>query len=90
MKSTVKVAVVDRALSLGSFSTLASEIKAAFFGKTKKPKTISSFIVGLGGRDITKDSIREIFRLMGSAKEYQGEFIDLKPEYLKESYEDPV
>ncbi len=90
LKSTVKVAVVDRALSLGSFAPLASEIKAAFFGKTKKPKTISSFIVGLGGRDITKDSIREIFRLMGSAKEYQGEFIDLKPEYLKESYEDPV
>ena len=47
---------------------------------------ISSFIVGLGGRDITKHSVKEIFRLL-TTKELEGEFIDLKPELLKESYE---
>ena len=78
--------MIDRALSLGSFAPLASEIKAVFFGKVKKPKVISSFIVGLGGRDITRESIKEIFRLL-TGKEKQGEFIDLKPELLKESYE---
>jgi hypothetical protein len=46
-------------------------------------------VVGLGGRDITKDSVKEIFRLL-TGKEKQGEFIDLKPELLKEKYEDPV
>ncbi len=90
LKGAVKVAVVDRALSLGSFAPVAAEVRAAFFGKTKKPKAINSFILGLGGRDITKDSIKEIFRLMAGAKEFQGEFIDLKPEYLKENYEDSV
>jgi hypothetical protein len=40
----------------------------------------------MGGRDITKDSIKEIFRLM-NGKDKQTEFIDLKPELLKESYE---
>ncbi|MBM3243995.1 MAG: pyruvate ferredoxin oxidoreductase [Candidatus Omnitrophica bacterium] len=86
LKKVPKVAVVDRALSLGSFAPLFSEIKATFFGKANAPKAISSFIVGLGGRDITKESIKEIFRLL-TGKGNQGEFIDLKPELLKESYE---
>lgn len=86
LKSSPKVAVLDRALSLGSFAPLAAEIKATFFNKKKKPQVISSFIVGLGGRDITKDSIKEIFRLLNT-KEKAGEFIDLKPELLKERYE---
>jgi pyruvate ferredoxin oxidoreductase alpha subunit len=89
LKNIPKVAVADRAVSLGSIAPLAGEVKAAFFGKIKKPKVISSFVVGLGGRDITKDSIKEIFRLL-TGKEKQGEFIDLKPELLKENYEDPV
>jgi pyruvate ferredoxin oxidoreductase alpha subunit len=86
LKNIPKVAVVDRALSLGSYAPLSAEIKAVFFGKTKKPQVISSFIVGLGGRDITKDSIKEILRLL-TTKERQCEFIDLKPELLKENYE---
>lgn len=86
LKNVPKAAVIDRALSLGSFAPLAAEVKAVFFGKTKKPQSISSFVVGLGGRDITKDSIKEIFRLM-NGKEKQAEFIDLKPELLKESYD---
>ncbi|MCM8795114.1 MAG: pyruvate ferredoxin oxidoreductase [Candidatus Omnitrophica bacterium] len=83
LKNVPKVAVLDRALSLGSFAPLAAEIRAVFFGKNKKPKLISSFIAGLGGRDITVDSIKEIFRLL-TTKEKTAEFIDLKPELLKE------
>ena len=86
LKNVPQVAVVDRALSLGSYAPLAAEIKAIFFGKKKTPKIISSFIVGLGGRDITKESIKEIFRLLNS-KEKACEFIDLKPELLKDNYE---
>ena len=85
LKGIPKVAVVDRALSLGSYAPLAGEIKAVFFGKKKKPQVISSFIAGLGGRDITRQSIKEIIRLL-TATEKAGEFIDLKPELLKENY----
>ncbi|MBM3246126.1 MAG: pyruvate ferredoxin oxidoreductase [Candidatus Omnitrophica bacterium] len=85
LKGIPRVAVLDRALSLGSYAPLAAEVKAAFFGKKKKPAVISSFVVGLGGRDITKDSIKEVFSLL-TAKERVGEFIDLKPELLKEEY----
>lgn len=86
LKNVSKVAVLDRALSLGSFCPLSSEIKAVFCSKKKKPEVISSFVVGMGGRDITKDSIREVLRLL-TTKEVTGEFIDLKPELLKESYD---
>jgi pyruvate ferredoxin oxidoreductase alpha subunit len=86
LKNVPKVAVLDKAVSLGSFAPLASEIKACFFGKTKKPKVISSFVAGLGGRDITKDTIKEIFSKL-TQKEKACEFIDLKPELLKENYE---
>jgi pyruvate ferredoxin oxidoreductase alpha subunit len=86
LKGVPKIAVIDRALSLGSYAPLEMEIKAVFSGRKKSPQGISSFIVGLGGRDITADSIKEIFRLLG-AKE-RSEFIDLKPELLKEEYSD--
>lgn len=87
LKNASKVAVIDRSLSLGSFAPLAAEIKAAFFGKKKKPQVISSFVVGLGGRDITRDSVKETLRLLNT-KEKSCEFIDLKPELLKEEYAD--
>ena len=86
LRTIPQVAVLDRALSLGSYAPLAAEIKAVFFGKKKQPSVISSFIVGLGGRDITRDSIKEIFSMLTS-KEKSCEFIDLKPELLKEKYE---
>jgi len=86
LKNVPKLAVLDRALSLGSYAPLAAEVRSAFFGKKKAPKVISSFVLGLGGRDITKHSIKEIYRLL-TTKELQQEFIDLKPELLKENYE---
>jgi pyruvate/2-oxoacid:ferredoxin oxidoreductase alpha subunit len=60
-------------------------MKAAFYGKKKGPKVISSFVGGLGGRDITLESIQEVFRRL-TTKEVNSDFIDLKPELLKEEY----
>jgi pyruvate ferredoxin oxidoreductase alpha subunit len=86
LKNTAKVGIVDKSVSLGSFAPLAAEMKAAFFGKKKKPQIISSYVAGLGGRDITKESVREMFGML-TQKEKACEFIDLKPELLKENYE---
>jgi pyruvate ferredoxin oxidoreductase alpha subunit len=85
LKNVQKIAVLEKAVSLGAYSPLATEIRATFFAKKKQPKIISSFVAGLGGRDITVDSIREIFKKL-NAKEAAIEFIDLKPELLKEEY----
>ncbi|MBN1912787.1 MAG: pyruvate ferredoxin oxidoreductase [Candidatus Omnitrophica bacterium] len=85
LKDVPQVAVLDKAVSLGAYAPLASEIKTAFFGKKKSPKVISSFVAGLGGRDITLESIKEIFSRL-TQREINLEFIDLKPELLKEKY----
>jgi pyruvate ferredoxin oxidoreductase alpha subunit len=85
LKNVAKVAVLDKAVSLGGYAPLAIEIKAAFSGKKKSPAVISSFVAGLGGRDITLESIREIFRKL-TPREVSLEFIDLKPELLQEEY----
>jgi len=86
LKNVPKVAVLDKSVSLGaSAGPLALEIKAAFCGKKKSPQVISSFIAGLGGRDITLNSVKEVFSKL-SSKEVNLEYIDLKPELLKEQY----
>ena len=87
LKNVGKVAILDKAVSLGAYAPIAVEIKAAFFGKKKGPQVISSFVAGLGGRDITLETIHEVFRRL-SAKEVNFDFIDLKPELLKEEYGD--
>jgi pyruvate ferredoxin oxidoreductase alpha subunit len=84
LKNAKKIAVLDKSVSLGGYAPIAIEIKAAFSGKKKVP-LISSFVAGLGGRDITLDSIREVLRKLNQ-KEVTLEFIDLKPELLKEEY----
>jgi len=85
LKDVPKVAVFDKSVSLGAYAPLAVELKAAFFGKKKGPKVINSFVGGLGGRDITLESIHEVFRRL-TVKEVNSDFIDLKPELLKEEY----
>ncbi|MDD5561906.1 MAG: pyruvate ferredoxin oxidoreductase [Candidatus Omnitrophica bacterium] len=85
LKDVPKVAVLDKAVSLGAYAPVAVEIKSAFYGKKKGPKVISSFVGGLGGRDITMETIYEVFRRL-SAKEVNFDFVDLKPELLKEEY----
>jgi len=61
IKPAKNIAVIDKSISLGATGTLASEIKAIAQGKTNA--NISSFIVGLGGRDITKEMIKKIIKL---------------------------
>lgn len=53
------VGVVEKDISLGLEGILCSEIRSAFCGDAHTPN-ISSFVVGLGGRDVRKADIRGI------------------------------
>lgn len=57
IKNTKYVAVIDKAITLGHEGPLAIDMKAATHGQVKAK--IQSFIVGLGGRDITKAIIKK-------------------------------
>lgn len=54
------VAVIDKSISLGLAGTLAAEIRSVAQGRIKTK--IQSFIVGLGGRDVTKRIIQQIIK----------------------------
>jgi pyruvate ferredoxin oxidoreductase alpha subunit len=56
-----EIAVLEKAVSLGYGGILVNEVKSVFYGKPKTPK-INGFVVGLGGRDITVDTIHQIIR----------------------------
>ena len=81
LKGVKEIAVLEKSISLGFWSPLFTEIKALFQGKKENP-LISGFVIGLGGRDITKDNIREVF-LKWKGKTAEAEFINLNEEILK-------
>lgn len=56
-----RVAVIDRNISFGAGGIFAQEIKAAIHNaKEGLRPPIYGFVAGLGGRDITPDTVREI------------------------------
>jgi len=59
LAKAAKVAVVDRNISYGYHGIFAQEVKAALNGSAAKAP-VFGFIAGLGGRDITIGSFREV------------------------------
>lgn len=59
LKNNKNILVIDKALGMGNFGPLASEIKAAFSvnGNNKK---IVSVVAGLGGKDINQKNILKL------------------------------
>jgi pyruvate/2-oxoacid:ferredoxin oxidoreductase alpha subunit len=59
-KKIAKIAVLDRNISHGSGGIWANEIKAAFYAMPNAP-LVYTFHLGLGGRDITPETIKEAY-----------------------------
>lgn len=57
-----KIAVVDRNFSFGASGIFAQEIRAALCNHPGHPP-VFGYIAGLGGRDITTDTLREIYKM---------------------------
>ncbi|MFH1691588.1 MAG: transketolase C-terminal domain-containing protein [Candidatus Omnitrophota bacterium] len=78
-----KVAVVDKSISLGGFGPLYTDLKTSVGSLKEKAPDVSGFVLGLGGRDIKKASIFEVYEKL-SGKQVDCEFIGLKQELLEE------
>ncbi|MEI6627028.1 MAG: pyruvate ferredoxin oxidoreductase [bacterium] len=59
------IAVIDKSISLGAEGILASEMRRVLGSEQK----ITSFIMGLGGRDITKEMIKIVYKTAATTKE---------------------
>ncbi len=75
------VGVVEKDVSLGLEGVLCSEIRSAFCGE-ESPE-ISSFIMGLGGRDITVEEIMRIARDLAGNPACRVEFRTLRSDLMK-------
>jgi pyruvate ferredoxin oxidoreductase alpha subunit len=80
LKNVKNVIVMEKDISLGLGGALYNEIRAAFYGMPKQPK-VSSFILGLGGRDVSQDSIRKAIA-QAEKEKVETVFVDLKKEVI--------
>ena len=54
------VAVIDQNLSMGMGGVLHAELASALWGAPDAPRTLASFVGGLGGRDVPLEEFREM------------------------------
>lgn len=88
IRNARKVAVVDRDCSFGVGGIFAQEIRAAVYNRAAESSgrpQIYSYIAGLGGRDITQDTLLEIYRAVQTADSPAPEsvWVGLDKELLK-------
>lgn len=81
LKNVKTIAVLDKSISLGNEGCLYTEIKS-LFGSDKK---VNGFVAGLGGRDITKNTIKKLIDV-SKEKEVRCEFLDLKEDLLRKEF----
>lgn len=81
--SARKVAVIDRNFSFGASGIFAQEVRAALCNLTLRPQ-VFGFIAGLGGRDITPDTLNEIYKVTktSSAPDRESIWIGLNREIV--------
>ncbi len=80
LKGAGKVVVIDRNISFGHSGIFFQEVKAGMYDQPDRPP-IFGYIAGLGGRDVTPDTIKEIVAdAMGKQKSEENIiWIGLKP-----------
>jgi len=86
LKGSALVAVLDRALSMGSQGILAGEVKAALYDAPQRPM-VFGLLAGYGGREVTLETAREIVErarqaIEGGISSPLVDFVGLKPELL--------
>jgi pyruvate ferredoxin oxidoreductase alpha subunit len=81
LKDKMKIVVLEKCISLGRGGILASDIRWSFPRAEKKDRNISSFIAGLGGRNITVDDLRYMVERV-EKEPVELEFLGLKKELI--------
>lgn len=67
-----KIAVIDQAVAPGMGGIMYPEVRNALYGRTAK---VSSYVAGLGGRNITLGDYAEIFRQIHASKKEMREWV---------------
>jgi pyruvate ferredoxin oxidoreductase alpha subunit len=77
LKNVKKIAVLDRAISLGAYPPIYSDIINSSYKIQNTKYQIQSYIYGLGGRDTFQKNIEKVF------EELEGEGLSKEIRYIK-------
>lgn len=79
LKDKKVIGVLDRSISFGSYAPVYAEIRNALFELDHRP-AMQSYIYGLGGRDIFKSEIKNVFEelLSGNVDSEKQKYIGLR------------
>jgi pyruvate ferredoxin oxidoreductase alpha subunit len=69
-----RIVVLEKALAIGIGGIVSLNVRIALSGQ---PQPVHTVIAGLGGRPITKDSLRRLFRDAATGGLHQLTFLDL-------------
>ena len=83
LKDKMNIVVLEKCISLGRGGILASDIRWSFPRAEKKDRDISSFVAGLGGRNISIDDLRYMVEKVGK-EPVEFEFLGLRTELIAE------
>jgi pyruvate ferredoxin oxidoreductase alpha subunit len=83
LKDKMNIVVLEKAVSLGRGGILASDVRWSFPRGERKGRVISSFIAGLGGRNISTDSLREMVERV-CLEPVELDFLGLNKEIIAE------
>jgi 2-oxoisovalerate ferredoxin oxidoreductase alpha subunit len=75
-RRTDRIGVVDRSFTFGAMGAAATEVAAALYEGPHHP-VLSSFLVGIGGREVTPVHIREMFERLLDGKGPEVRWMDL-------------
>jgi pyruvate ferredoxin oxidoreductase alpha subunit len=83
LKDRTNIVVLEKSISLGRGGILASDVRWSFPKGEKIKRRISSFIAGLGGRNISLDDLRYMVEKV-EREPVELEFLGLRQEIILE------
>ena len=88
LKDAKHIVVIEKATSLGFGGAVAGELRSVFYGRPHQP-AISGFIAGLGGRDITGETVKTALEKAHRCQ-VDTEFLDLRTDLELEGVSNPA
>ena len=77
--SVDRLGVVDRSFTFGPSGAVATEVGSALYGVSRRP-LLTSFLAGIGGRDVTPHEVRRMFDTLLSDEPPSTHWEDLEEE----------
>ena len=73
-----RIGVLDRSFTFGRWGAAETEVRASLYEAPRRP-TVSGFLGGIGGRDVTPALLRRVFEALLAGRTEGPRWVDLEP-----------